>query len=459
MLKLIYMLCPKCNKENLKVAKTCFHCGEEINLSMSRKTTTFGRKEKIIVALFSLLFCATVLGIFIFYKNRMSKVRNGISGLLNTNLVGEQIKNEVKNIENKEEEDENECKKIEQELLEKHEQDYESCRQKIEELQEPDCVQPDKFGDSFKENLNIIIILDSSGSMAQSVSGGIKMAIAKKVVNDFAKDLPGRAKVGLLVYGHKGSNRESDKAESCKGIETIYSLSELDANKFSSAVDSFSPTGWTPIADSLKEAKTILEALESEENSSIIYLVSDGKETCDGDPVTAARELQSSDIKAMVNIIGFSVNDEAQKQLKQAADAGGGDYYSANDAKELEKVFNDNSKYLEQLTDYRNCIQKHATKNREKIQKLVTEVKDCLQEKATTEKDSIQKQADKLKEENKIDRSCWYDIYYGARKKWYDRYYGARREWYNKFYGAQRNWYDIYYGIQGDWYDKYYGND
>ena len=65
-------------------------------------------------------------------------------------------------------------------------------------------------------------------------------------------------------------------------------------------------------------------------------MVSDGVETCDGDPVAAAKELQSQSIKAKVNIIGFDVDNEGQQQLKQVAESGGGEYITVEDASELE---------------------------------------------------------------------------------------------------------------------------
>ena len=45
--------------------------------------------------------------------------------------------------------------------------------------------------------------------------------------------------------------------------------------------------------------------------------MSDGIETCDGNPVQEAKRLANSDLNVKVNIIGFNVNDEGQKQHKR----------------------------------------------------------------------------------------------------------------------------------------------
>ena len=69
----------------------------------------------------------------------------------------------------------------------------------------------------------------------------------------------------------------------------------------------------------------------------IIYVVSDGIETCGGDPVKAAKELHQSEIQAIVNIIGFDVDNAGQRALKKVAEAGGGKYTTVNTGEDLRK--------------------------------------------------------------------------------------------------------------------------
>lgn len=205
------------------------------------------------------------------------------------------------------------CKDINNNLLERYKQDYDSCL-KLTNTISSNCSTPSGFSDSFKENLNIIIILDSSGSMAETISGGQKIQIAKDVISNFVKgNLPERTKIGLMVYGHKGSNSVSQKSLSCSGIDMIYPLSELNISSFTSSVNSFNATGWTPIAGSLEKAKDVFSQYEGETNSNLVYLISDGIETCDGNPVSVAKELNQSNIKAIINIVGFNVDNQAQQ--------------------------------------------------------------------------------------------------------------------------------------------------
>ncbi|CKG99054.1 Uncharacterised protein [Streptococcus pneumoniae] len=68
--------------------------------------------------------------------------------------------------------------------------------------------------------------------------------------------------------------------------------------------------------------------------------MSDGEETCGGDPVNAAKNLNQSSTHAVVNIIGFDVKNSEQQQLKNTAEAGKGNYATVSSADELHQTLN-----------------------------------------------------------------------------------------------------------------------
>ena len=183
------------------------------------------------------------------------------------------------------------------------------------------------------KQVNVAILLDASGSMNEKVSGGVKMDLAKQAIQQFAADLPEGTNVSLRVFGHKEGK---SKKESCQSSETVYPLSSYDANSFQSALNKFGAEGWTPLAKGIRDARNDLAQHASDGVENLVYVVSDGEETCGGDPVKEAKELHTSDMKAVVNIIGFDVSNSEQRALKEVAKAGGGTYQSANSAKELE---------------------------------------------------------------------------------------------------------------------------
>ncbi|UYZ22287.1 VWA domain-containing protein [Mesobacillus jeotgali] len=202
---------------------------------------------------------------------------------------------------------------------------------------EPDYGEYDIAGEKQKTK-NIAIHIDSSGSMNGQVSGGVKMDLAKNAVKKFAAGFPDNTPITLRTYGHKGTGNDKDKQLSCSSTEVMYETNTYNEQNFSAALNKFKPSGWTPIAASIKAGYDDLKTKAAENTENILYVVSDGIETCDGDPVEEARKLANSDLKVKVNIIGFNVDDEGQRQLKAAAEAGNGQYYTVNSKVELENT-------------------------------------------------------------------------------------------------------------------------
>jgi Ca-activated chloride channel homolog len=231
-----------------------------------------------------------------------------------------------------------------QELLSRVQKDFNGPESLINQLKFQSFGNPEVEDTryQFKENLNVEVILDASGSMAQDANGKTKMEAAKEEISSFVENLPEGTKVGLRVYGHKGSNADADKELSCSSSEILYPIEAFDPSKFKSALGQVKPTGWTPISLALTDAQKDLSEFDGETNTNIVYLVSDGIETCDQNPVDAAKKLFDSNVKPIINVIGFNVDGAGQKQLNNIADATEGIYSNVEDQagleKELEKI-------------------------------------------------------------------------------------------------------------------------
>lgn len=205
----------------------------------------------------------------------------------------------------------------------------------------------------FKENYNIEVILDSSGSMANVVGGKTRMELAKETINNFLKNIPAEANVSLRVYGHKGTGSSEDKKMSCSSIEQVYGFNPYKEDKFQKALDQFKPSGWTPIAAALKESEKALKQFDSKSNTNLIYLVSDGIGTCNGNPVKVAESLSKSNAKPIINIIGFGADAETQAQLQKMAKASEGIYTTVNSQDQLEEEFNRAEEVLEAWNEWK----------------------------------------------------------------------------------------------------------
>jgi Ca-activated chloride channel homolog len=175
---------------------------------------------------------------------------------------------------------------------------------------------------------NLIFILDASGSMAAQVQGRIKIDVAKEVLSSLIKDLPMSANVGLVAYGHR---QKGD----CSDVQELSPLGPINKEELISAIGGIHPKGMTPITFSVQK---VAEGLKGIANETTIILVSDGEETCKGDPCALVRELKASGIKFVMHVIGFDVNEKQKAQLSCIARAGGGTYFTARNAAELSTV-------------------------------------------------------------------------------------------------------------------------
>lgn len=193
----------------------------------------------------------------------------------------------------------------------------------------------------FKENLNVVVILDASGSMANLEGSQTRMESAKIAILEFVKGLPEEANVGLRIYGHKGTGNNADKALSCSSSELVYPIAKYHAEDFEQALAKAKPAGWTPIELALSESQNDLASFKGATNTNIIYLVSDGISTCDDKPVDAAKVLYDSDITPIVKVIGFNVDHEGQKQLQAIAKATEGSYKNVTDVESLKEQLNE----------------------------------------------------------------------------------------------------------------------
>jgi len=185
--------------------------------------------------------------------------------------------------------------------------------------------------------VNVELIFDSSGSMAQEIEPGLtRIEAAKNVLNDVIDAIPERegVNVGFRVYGHKGTNQEEDREESCQSSELVVPISGVDKDKLRDAVSRYEPVGWTPITLSLQRAaEDFSPPGESEVNA--IVLVTDGLETCGGDPCAAAQALAEGEVDVTTYVVGFGLTQEEQGTLQCIADAGGGLNLGAGSAEEL----------------------------------------------------------------------------------------------------------------------------
>lgn len=202
---------------------------------------------------------------------------------------------------------------------------------------------------------NVVIILDSSGSMGLTIGGQTRMDAAKSAITGYVSQASSdkNISIGLMVYGNKGSNSTSDKATSCASAEVIAPLGSVNSSTIGTYLTSVKPTGWTPMGLAISNAQSLFPSGNDGQNQ--IILVTDGDETCNSNPIGAASTIHASSAKVTVNVIGFAVTIADQATLKGISTSGGGSFSVASDSSELLRILNQNLENLKKTTEQIGC--------------------------------------------------------------------------------------------------------
>lgn len=175
------------------------------------------------------------------------------------------------------------------------------------------------------------IILDASGSMLKRMGGQRRIDIAKAAIRSTVEEtLPEGIPLALRVYGHR-------EAGSCR-TDLEIPLEPLEKTAFLKQVESIEAINLakTPIADSLAAVASDLNAVEGRR---LVVLLTDGEETCEGDPAAEIEKLKESGLDVNINIVGFAIDDDDLKREFAAwAALGGGEYLDAGEAESLNEA-------------------------------------------------------------------------------------------------------------------------
>lgn len=176
----------------------------------------------------------------------------------------------------------------------------------------------------------MVLVLDSSGSMAEPAGGGsTKIEAAKQALRTVVDGLPDDAYVGLRVYGAKVFSRKQKGA--CTDSQLVVDPGTDNRDELRAALEQYQPYGETPIGYALRQAAGDIGG----ESTRSIVLVSDGIATCEPDPCVVAGELAQQGIDLQIDVVGLSVDARARAQLRCVAAKGNGTYYDAEDAEDI----------------------------------------------------------------------------------------------------------------------------
>ncbi len=181
------------------------------------------------------------------------------------------------------------------------------------------------------EKTRILFLLDGSGSMHARWGNTNRITVAKKVLAETVDSLSvnENLELALRVYGHQ-YEKYLKRCNDSK-LEVPFGTDNEQAIK--NKLRDIKPKGVTPIAYSLEQAAG---DFPEDKARNIIIIITDGIESCDGDPCAVSLELQKKNIFLKPFIIGIGMD-------KKYEDAFGcmGSFYDASNISSFRKALKD----------------------------------------------------------------------------------------------------------------------
>jgi Ca-activated chloride channel family protein len=170
-----------------------------------------------------------------------------------------------------------------------------------------------------------IIVLDGSGSMWGQIDGRPKLEIAREALETVLASMPADTELGLIAYGHRTKG-------DCDDIETLVAPATGTAQGISDAAAKMQFLGKTPLTEAVRRAAA---ELHSTEEKATVVLITDGIETCQGDPCALAQELETSGVDFTAHVVGFGLTKAEGQEVACLADMTGGQFITADSLQSL----------------------------------------------------------------------------------------------------------------------------
>lgn len=181
---------------------------------------------------------------------------------------------------------------------------------------------------------NLLLLLDSSGSMGEQDSAGrIRIEGAKTGLLQFLRRQPVDTNVGVRTY----PGGVADAVDGCRSGTRVLDIEPHTFGEMSFAVRSLKPEGDTPTSAALRAASADI----AQRGGGTIVLVSDGEHTCGEPPCDVARAIRESGQQLTVYTVGFSISPKGAEELRCVAEATGGEYRNAEDVGDLQIALDD----------------------------------------------------------------------------------------------------------------------
>ena len=163
---------------------------------------------------------------------------------------------------------------------------------------------------SQEQPINVLFVLDASSSMYSKWGSKEKWRIAEEslilIADSLTKEYT-NLKFGLRVYGHQSLPNKND----CKDTELKLPIGRHPIQQLKNTLTGTKPKGITPLAYTLEQTDLDFDNFEGERN--ILILITDGSESCEGDPCAILDILMKREVIVKPVIIGLDIDVESLK--------------------------------------------------------------------------------------------------------------------------------------------------
>lgn len=179
------------------------------------------------------------------------------------------------------------------------------------------------------QNVAIELLLDTSGSMLERFGGKRRIDIAKSVLQSLVlENLPAGVPVALRVFTQRPKSCASELAVPLGPLNPAAMAATIGRLSVKRSVN-------TPLAAAIARVGSDLSAVTGPR---IVVVVSDGQESCGGNPTKAVRSLRAGGADVTLNIVGLGLDKASRKAIGKLARLGGGTYFDARDPDQLAKA-------------------------------------------------------------------------------------------------------------------------
>lgn len=181
------------------------------------------------------------------------------------------------------------------------------------------------------DKTRLLFVLDASGSMLAPWDEGNRMEAAKRLLTDIVDSLRTNPhlELGLRVYGHQADRHQND----CLDSKLEVAFAEKNHEQIIKTLQNIQPKGNTPLAYSLEQSAQ--DFPDNNQYRNIIILITDGIESCGGDPCAVSLALQQKGVFLKPFVIALSQEAGMPQQFSCL-----GDYYDASSLERFKKALN-----------------------------------------------------------------------------------------------------------------------